>query len=232
MRLSLLGTMIVLATLCLLVGIGCNGDFFPILEPEGELLRIDIINVPTGNLGSGQALAMTAVGVYSGMAKYPITSLATWSTDNSDIAWFPRRGLIYAIAPGIVNASCTYKGVVSNPFSFAVSGDKLPPDVAASDVGLKSIAVTPAWILVDANGTQQFTATATFSNGSQQVITGMVDWSVSDDVLGNIVDIFNERTYGEHDGLLYSTGLEGNTAVYCEYMGIHSNNATVILRNK
>jgi uncharacterized protein YjdB len=110
-----------------------------------------------------------------------ISSQVTWNSDNAGIATIDPTGLATGIAAGTANITATISGVTS-------------PAVALKVATLSSIAVTPnspSNLAVDA--AQQFTATATFSDGSTENITSSVTWASSNTAIA-IIDYYGVAT--------------------------------------
>jgi trimeric autotransporter adhesin len=229
MRHSLTLILLSLLTVTLAFSPACKGNTPASLEPEGSLLQINIFNAPS-QLNPGQVFAVGARGIYSGTATYVITPYADWLSSNTGIIQIIGKGILRPVAPGTVNISCTYKGVTSAPIQIVVSGPALPGTGNPPQVYLASIQVEPTWASVPIGGTYQFEATAIYSNGSNQNITTLADWRVSDDKPGFIIDSDNIGVWGLNYGLFRATGPVGTTVVSCAYAGVVSNYVTVVVK--
>jgi hypothetical protein len=123
---------------------------------------------PTIALGNSQQF--TATGNYSDSSTQNLTSSATWSAINgTGSATMGVTGLLSTSggAQGTVTAQAVYGGVTGN--TVATVG---PPT-------LVSLAVTPVNQTVALGLSQQYTATGTFTDGSQSDQTSNVTWSVT-----------------------------------------------------
>jgi hypothetical protein len=229
MRVSLLGIALSLIVLTLAVGPGCRGDTPASLEPEGDLTGINIFNVPS-TMRPGQVHAVGATGLYVGLATFPITAYASWSTSDAKVIELIGKGILRAVGGGTATITCSYRGVTSKPVEITVEGPPIPGGTGPEPVVLASIQVEPTWTSVAIGGTIQFTATAIYSNGGTQVVTLLVDWRVSDDDPGFIIDADNAQAWGTDYGLFRATGPVGTTVVSCEYQGVVSNYVTVVVR--
>jgi hypothetical protein len=111
----------------------------------------------------------TATGTYSDGTTKDLTSQVSWnSTPNtvstvSDSA--PTKGLVRALAPGVSVITVTSGSVVNLT------------QLTVASVTVQSIAVTPATADITVGSRQQFTATATFSDGSTHDVTNNAIWS-------------------------------------------------------
>lgn len=226
MRVSMFRIAFFFAILGIVFGIGCKGDTPASLEPEGELLQVNIFNAPS-TMRPGQVHALGATGIYSGNATFTITAYASWATSDSNVIEVFGAGLIRAVGGGTATITCSYRGVESQAVEIMVEGPPIPGSQGPGPVVLESIQVDPTYASVPMGGTVQFEATAIYSNGTQQVITALVDWRVSDDDPGFIIDADNANAWGTNYGLFRATGPIGTTVVSCEYMGIVSNYVTV-----
>ena len=127
-------------------------------------------------LGSTQQF--TATGTYSDGSHQNLTAAATWSSSATAIATVNNtagsKGLADSHAVGTTTVTATY-GTVSGSTTLTVTG-----------VSLVAIQVTPANPVVALGTPKQFTATGTYSDGSQQDITTAVTWSSSDTTIATI----------------------------------------------
>jgi uncharacterized protein YjdB len=109
----------------------------------------------------------TATGSYNDGSSRDLTALVTWSSTSTAVATVDANGLVTAVAAGSTNISATL-GSTSNSTSLTVSA----PTIA-------SISVTPVGLTLGIGINQQYTATATYSDGSSQDLSSGVTWSSS-----------------------------------------------------
>jgi hypothetical protein len=124
-------------------------------------------------VAAGGSQQFTATGTYSDGSTQNLTSQVTWSSSKTSVATLSTGGLATAVAAGSATISAGLAGVVGS-----TTLTVLP--------ALNSIAVTPANPTVVAGGTQQFTATGTYSDGSTSNLTGQVAWSSSKTAVATI----------------------------------------------
>jgi hypothetical protein len=229
MRVSIIRFLLAAAILTVFLAPGCRGDTPASLEPEGSLLKINIFNTPSA-LQPGSVFALGATGIYSGNATFRITAYATWNSSDSDVIEIIGKGLLHAVGGGTATITCSYKGVTSQAVTIEVSGPALPGSQGPEPVVLSGIQVDPTSASVAINGTIQFSATAMYSNGTTQDITNLVDWRVSDDSPGFIIDADNANAWGSFYGLFKATGPVGTTVVSAAYMDMVSNYVTVVVK--
>lgn len=109
----------------------------------------------------------TATGSYSDGSSADITSLVTWSSSNTGKATVSATGMVSATAAGSTNISADFAGV-SQSTSLTITA----PTIV-------SIAVTPVGQTLGIGISQQYTATATYSDGSSADLSNGVTWSSS-----------------------------------------------------
>jgi hypothetical protein len=116
-----------------------------------------------------------ATGTYSNKSTKDITSSVTWSSSNTDVATIgSSSGLATAIDVGTTTIQATSESI-SGSTTLTVT----PPVLA-------SIQLTPASPSISRGGTQQFTATGTYSDSSTKDITTSVTWSSSSPCVATI----------------------------------------------
>ena len=119
------------------------------------------------NLDVGGTQQFTAIGTYSDGSSADISSQVMWLSSNTQVATIYANGIATGVAGGTAGITATLGGVTSPATTLAVNA-------------LSSIALTPAApnnLVV--GGTQHFTATGTYSDGSLMDITSQVTWSSS-----------------------------------------------------
>ena len=114
----------------------------------------------------------TATGTYSDSSTADLTNIVTWSSSDVSLATINNSGLVTGIAAGSVTITAA-SGSLSGTAALTV--DASPPTAAT----LTAIAVTPLNPSVDVNGTQQFTATGTYSDSSTVDLTSTATWGSS-----------------------------------------------------
>jgi uncharacterized protein YjdB len=123
---------------------------------------------------SGATQQFTATGTFSDGTTQDITAQVTWSSLNPYVAAVDSNGLATAIATGTVTITAIY-GVVTGSTTLTVNSK-----------GQTSISLTPANPVISVAATQQFTATAKFSDGTTQDITTLAIWSSSNTIVAVI----------------------------------------------
>jgi uncharacterized protein YjdB len=131
---------------------------------------------PSIDLGASQQF--TATGTYTDGSTSDITASVTWSASPAGVAVISNQtgsqGL--ATSSGVGSATITATlGAVSSSTSLTVVG-----------LQLVSIAVSPMTSIVGTGQTVAFIATATYSDGSTNDVTGSVTWSSSDSTIASM----------------------------------------------
>ena len=131
---------------------------------------VSIAITPAGkSIARETALQFTATGSYTDNSTQNITASVNWSSSNGSVATIsntsPTKGFLHGVSAGMVTISAT---------SGSISGTTTLTITSATATSL-AIAPTNASLPLDVS--RQFTATATFSDGTSQDVTDVVSWS-------------------------------------------------------
>jgi hypothetical protein len=118
--------------------------------------------------------AFTATGFFTDGSSQDITTQVTWTSSSTSVATITSGGL----ATGVAAGTSTIKATLG-----AISGTS---KLTVTSATVSSIAVTPAAQTIAKTTTRQFTATATFSDGSTQDISSLATWSSSNTAAATI----------------------------------------------
>ena len=132
---------------------------------------------PAGvSLAAKGSQQFAATGTFSDGSTQDISADVTWATSNASVASIgAQTGLAVGQGPGTTQITATLGSVVS---------PAVP--LTGTSATLQSIAVTPATASIARNGTQQFIATGTFSDGSTQNVTSSTTWTSSSNSVATI----------------------------------------------
>jgi len=119
----------------------------------------------TASIAPGTTQQFTATGTYSNGSTQNLTSSVTWASSNTAVATVSSGGLASAIAPGSATITAS-SGTISGSAALTVTS-----------ATLTSLSISPSSASIASGGSQQFTATGTFSDGSTQNVTNSVAWS-------------------------------------------------------
>jgi hypothetical protein len=123
------------------------------------LSSIAVTPATPGIMVTGSTIQFDTVGTYSDGSTADVSSQVTWNSDMPAAVTISSTGLASAVAAGTANITATMDSVTSNTVQLIVE------DVTSIDVE----PANPANLAVGA--TQQFTATATFTDGSTEDIS-------------------------------------------------------------
>jgi uncharacterized protein YjdB len=133
---------------------------------NGPTLRSIQVSGLSGNVTAGQTQQLTATATYSDGSTKDVTSTASWTSTNANVASVATGGMLTAKASGQCSVSAKI-GTIGGSLAVTV----MP--------ALVSIAVTPATPSIAANTNVQFFATGTYSDNSTQNLTSQVTWASS-----------------------------------------------------
>jgi hypothetical protein len=122
----------------------------------------------------GFTLDYRAIATLTDGSTQDVTDSAAWSSSDTAIATVTKaNGLatVEGVAAGTATVTASVMGT-----SAAVTGSV---DVTVTAATLTSIVVTPSSTIIAKGSTQQYTARGTFSDGTNQDITRLVTWAVT-----------------------------------------------------
>ncbi|QFU21611.1 Ig-like domain-containing protein [Shewanella eurypsychrophilus] len=175
-------------------------------------------------------------GQYSAIANYTdghtqdVTSIATWSSANSNIVSIVTSGINggYATANdvGTTVIQATYAGFKASSGQLAPSSSSVQSTASSisdstsatvTNAVLEKLILSPLTASISAGNTQQYNLTGIFSDGSSKEVTEFADWQVES---SNIAVI---------DGKGNALGLvPGWTAILASYLGAQAKAALIV----
>jgi len=157
------------ALFLLLILAGCGGFFIG----NNDLASFTITPLNT-SIKPAATQQFSASGVFGDGSTRDITSTATWASSNPAIATIDASGLATAVALGSTTITATDSGM------------KQSTTLTVSNRVVSSITISPANSTVISGSTQQFTATATFSDNTTQDVTTSATWTSSNTAAATI----------------------------------------------
>ncbi|MGA2351264.1 MAG: Ig-like domain-containing protein [Terracidiphilus sp.] len=130
----------------------------------------------TGSVVVGATEQFTATATYSDGSTANVTSTASWGAANTMVATINSSGLATGVAAGSTSVMASLSGVSGNATL----------NVTAMTKTIASIAVSPGTVSFPMGTTQQFTATATYSDGSMANISTTANWTVANTAVATI----------------------------------------------
>jgi len=121
----------------------------------------------TASIAAGATQQFTATATYSDGSTGNVTSTATWASSTVSAATIDAAGLATGVAAG------------STTVTASVGSVNVTATLTVTAKVLTAIAVSPATASVAVGLTQQFTATATYSDGSTANVTSAATWTTS-----------------------------------------------------
>lgn len=126
-----------------------------------------VINPVSPVIAAGTTQQFTVTGNFNDGTTADLTASVRWQTSNYLVATISASGLATGAGPGTATISATFSGLTATA------------TLTVTSATLQSIVITPATPTISLGGTQQFVATGTFSDGSNQVVTNLVQWTSS-----------------------------------------------------
>ena len=130
------------------------------------------------SVAPGTTQQFTAIGTYSDTSTQNLTSTVTWSSSTSVVATISTTSPTAGLAKAVANGSTTITAS-----SGVISGTAVLTVTSASAV---SIVVSPTNVSLALGLTQQFTASATFDDGTIQDVTGTASWKSSSSSIASV----------------------------------------------
>ncbi len=121
----------------------------------------------SASLQVGATQQFTATATYSDGTTGNVSSSATWSSSATTVATINSSGLATAVGAGQATITATYQGQTGSA------------TLTATALTVTALAVTPTSANLTVGGTQQFTATATYANGTTGNVTSSSTWTSS-----------------------------------------------------
>ncbi|MGB7555683.1 MAG: Ig-like domain-containing protein [Candidatus Korobacteraceae bacterium] len=149
----------------------CGGGFFP---SSDTIISIALSPASAQIMPTGTQ-QFTATGTFGNNSVRDVTSQVTWISSAPNIATISAAGLATGVALGTANITAK-SGSVTSPASVLTVSSKT----------IKSISVSPQNQSLIAGSQQQYTATASYSDGSFGDVTSSVTWNSSSTAVATI----------------------------------------------
>ena len=131
--------------------------------------KVDAVTVtsPSNSFSAGQSVQLNANGNFTDGSTSNLTNSVTWTSSNTAVLTVSPNGVAKGVSIGNATISATTAGLVSSV------------TITVTPATLVSVKVTPASSTLSRGLTQQMTATGTYSDGTNAVISSGVSWSSS-----------------------------------------------------
>jgi len=123
------------------------------------------IQPSNGKVAVGTGVQLAAIGTYNNGSTKNITSSVTWSSLPNSTVSVSSLGFASAPAVGTATITATLGSITTST------------NLAVTDATLTSLVVTPTAQTIAVGGTQQFTSTGSFNDGSTQDMTPLATWA-------------------------------------------------------
>jgi Bacterial Ig-like domain (group 2) len=158
---------------------------------------------PSGStILAGDELQFAAKASYSDKSIKDVSNSATWASSDTSKASISSSGKATGVANGNVTITATFSGV-SGTASLTVAG-------------LSALSVGPLGPTINAGGTQQFFATASYTNNSTKDVTHSATWTSSDASIATV------QSQGDaNPGLATAGSTVGKATITATYEGMN-----------
>ena len=171
------------------------------LVVESSALSSVTVTPATATVAEQTATQLNAVGTFADGSTQNLTSSVSWTSTPASVATVsnasPTKGLAAGVAPGTATIAALFAGLTG------------AATLTVTNATLNSITVAPSDPSISLGGTQQFTATGNFSDGTTEDLTAQVTWTSSDVSVATI-----------SAGGLASTAGKGSTTITAKLNGI------------
>ncbi len=142
------------------------------LTITGAVLSSIAVTPATVTIYQGASQQFSATGTFSDGTIQDLTATASWSTSNGAVATISTSGASAGLATSVGGGTTSISAAVGAIISTSTGGDGV-----LTVVGITSITVSPAGVSLGLNGTQQFTAMATYSDNTTADVTNAATWT-------------------------------------------------------
>jgi hypothetical protein len=157
----------------------------PLLVSDSTIQAL-AVGPSNSTIAAGAAQNVIAVATFSdsgGTFQQDISSASSWASDNTGVATVAYASglqeLATGVAPGTANISASFSDAHGN-----LAAASAPLNV--SNAQLSGIIVAPGTASVTSGGGRQYVATGAFSDGTQQDLTLIADWSASNAAIATV----------------------------------------------
>jgi len=134
------------------------------------------ISPPATSVAPGGTQSFTAIGTFSNGTTQDISSDVTWTSSNTAVATIGEQtGVALGLGSGTTQITASL-GTLSSAAA----------KLTGTNATLQSVSITPTTGSIARNGTLQFSAIGTFSDGTQQDVTTSATWSSTNTTVASI----------------------------------------------
>jgi len=159
---------------CLVALAGCGGGNAGSGGAPPAVLQSIQVTPGSPSLSAGLGQQFTATGKFSDNSSRDLTHSATWTSSDTSVATISSTG------------AATTKTTGSTTVTASLSGVSGSTTLSVTPAVIASITVTPGSTSISLGVTAQFTANATWTDGTKQDITNSATWASSDTSVASI----------------------------------------------
>lgn len=156
---------------------GVSGNASLTVPAPTKTLSSIAVSPATASVAVGANLQFTATATYSDNSTANVSATASWTVANPAVASVNSSGMATGLTADATTVTATLNGVSGSA--------KLTVTTAAAKT-ITGIAVTPAAASVAVGATQQFTATATYSDNSTVNVTKTAAWKTGNTAVATV----------------------------------------------
>ncbi len=156
-------------------------------------------------IARGTTVQFGAEGEFSDGSIQDITDVVDWQSADEGVGVVNTDGLATGVSAGTTDISAVFE-TEGDPIEAAA-------ELTVTDAIIELIVISPDNSTIDEGGNQQFMATGTFSDDSEQDITELATWLTTDNSVGTISNTSGSR------GLFASTA-KGTTFIEASFGGV------------
>ena len=171
------------------------------LVVDSSALSLLQVTPATATVAAETATQFNAIGVFSDGSTQNLTSSVSWTSSPASVATVSNASPTKGLATGVAAGNATITALFAGQSGAAA--------LTVTNATLSSISVTPDPASISLGGTQQFTATGTFSDGTTENLTAQVTWTSSEVSVATI-----------SPGGLASTAGTGTTTITAKMNGV------------
>ncbi|MBV7264288.1 Ig-like domain-containing protein [Photobacterium sp. WH24] len=183
---------------------GITSNSADLTVTDASLVSLDITTSGL-SLAIGTEQQLTVIGHYTDGTTQNLTAQVAWNSDDLLLATVSDTGLLITLLNGTVTISASLGDVTSDGILVTIK-----PAV------MNGLQITPGNINLPEGTSHPLTAIASFSDGTTQNVTNLVNWASSDTAVANVM----------LTGSVHALA-EGTAVISANLQGIESNHASV-----
>ncbi|HLW89438.1 MAG TPA: Ig-like domain-containing protein [Terriglobales bacterium] len=187
-----------------IVSTGCAGGASSTTSMNKTLTGVSVAST-TPSVAVGATRQFTATGTYSDGSTANVSSTASWTVASTAVATISSSGLATGVTAGSTTVAASLGGMRGSATL----------NVTTTTASLTSISVLPANATIVVDASQQFTATATYADGSTANVSATASWTVASPAVATITSsgLATGTTAGSKMVTASLSGISGNASL-------------------